>query len=93
MLSLERGTCNSVSGDSIKHQDAFYQHPSLYKVFLEKVNLFSHFSGRGYQGLYHQVAGWVAKKSVILKHETVKAGQPSDQPQPARALPDCAGDD
>ena len=35
----------------------------------------------------------VAKKSVILKHETATAGQPSDQPQPNRALPDCAGGD
>ena len=32
----------------------------------------------------------VIKKSVILKY---KAGQPSDQTQPPRAFPDCAGGD
>ena len=40
---------------------------------------YANFSGwgyLGYKGYYHQVIK-VAKKSVILKHETAPAGQPS----------------
>ena len=72
-------------------------------VFLEKVNLSSHHlvsmpisQGGDTQDTKAIITRWmikVAKKRVILKHETATAGQPSDQPQPTRALPDCAGVD